>query len=70
MLTGSNGRQGFAQVLETIWGNEKHQKSMPIPDFQRDDNIWVRSDEEKGRLYSIAISHKLIRTMSLKEETY
>ena len=44
------------------------QKSKSIPDFQRDDNIWVRSDEKRKRLYSIAISHKLIRTMSLKEK--
>ena len=24
------------------------QKSRTIPDFQREDNVWVRSDEEKG----------------------
>ena len=32
-----------------LYGAMKNkQKSKSIPDFQRDDNIWVRSDEEKG----------------------
>ena len=32
-----------------LYGAMKNKKkSKTIPDFQRDDNVWVRSDEEKG----------------------
>ena len=27
---------------------KNRQKSRTIPDFQRDDDVWVKSDEEKG----------------------
>ena len=42
-----------------LYGAMKNkQKSKSIPDFQRDDNIWVRSDEEKGEaLFNRYLTH-------------
>ena len=40
------------KVLHKFWelygAMKNRQKSRTIPDFQRDDDVWVRSDEEKG----------------------
>ena len=44
-VTADKGLYTFWQLYGTM---KNKRKARTIPDFQNDNNIWVRSDEEKG----------------------